>query len=324
MAALVAASTAFALVQGSAAEELKKVTFRMDWVPSGIYAAFYNGKVNGFYEKAGFDVEIMPGNGSTATMDGLISGELDFGFVSCWGMSVGVSKGRSVVSVATFTGRNGFGFFFPKDAGVTRLADLKNKSIVASPSSMDTLLYPAVLVGAGLPADMLKQINVEPAQKVPTYARGQADVVVSHIPYADPIIEQQRPSGHILWSDEGFVLPDFCIAVSRARLESDPQGVEKFIRATFEATEDAASNPDKAAAAGVSLFPVLTQEQTKAQWKLMTTLFYTEDTKSCPHGWHSASDWTKGLEVLQKYGGLEGSIDDHAKFYTNQFFTCDR
>ena len=145
-----AAATTLSLIQGAQAEDLKKVTFRMDWVPSGIYAAFYNAKVNGFYEKAGLDVEIMPGNGSTATMDGLISGDLDYGFVSCWGMAVGVSKGRDVVSVATFTGRNGFGFFYPNDAGVTQLSDLKGKTIVASPSSMDTLLYPAVLVGAAI------------------------------------------------------------------------------------------------------------------------------------------------------------------------------
>ena len=326
--AKIAATTAVAVVLGlgsaANAQELEPLKFRMDWVPSGIYAAFYHAKEGGFYEKAGYDVEIIPGNGSTATMDALLRGDIDYGFVSCWGMAVGVSKGRDVVSVATFTGRNGFGFIFPSDAGISKLADLKGKTIVASPSSMDTLLYPSVLVGAGLPADLMNQVNVEPAQKVPTYARGQADVVVSHIPYADPLIQKQRASDHILWSDTGFTLPDFCIAVSRERLEKDPEGIEKFLRATFEATDDAEKNPAAAAAAGVTLNPILEQDQTEKQWKLMTGLFYTEDTKSCPHGWHSKSDWDKGLAVLSEFGGLEGSIEDHSKFYTNQFFQCDR
>ena len=61
------------------------------------------------------------------------------------------------------------------------------------------------------------------------------------------------------------------------------------------------------------------------EWKLMTSLFYSDDTKGCPHGWHSPKDWSAALVTLQQqYGGLEGSITDHSRFYTNQFFVCNR
>lgn len=304
--------------------KLKPLRLRTEWVPSGLYAPFYFGQQRGYYAKEGLTVEVLPGQGSNATMDGILRGDLDFGFVSCWALAVGVSKGRDVVSIGTYTGQNGFGFFFPKTANVKSLKDLAGKSIVVSPASFDTQLYPRVLESVGLPGDMMKRLNVDPAQKVPTYARGQADVVVSHVPYADPIIQPQRPSDYILWSSVGFTLPDYCLTTSAKRLKEDPQLVSTFLKATYLAIADAAKSPDDAAAATLELNPVLEKDKTRDQWKLTTSIFFTEDSKSCPLGWHSPGDWTKGLKVLKEFGGLEGSIEDHSKFYTNQFSPCPR
>jgi len=303
---------------------LKPLKLRTEWVHSGLYAPFYFAQQRGYYAKEGLTVEVLPGQGSNATMDGILRGDLDFGFVSCWGLAVGVSKGREVISIATYTGQNGFGFFFPKDANVKSLKDLSGKSIVVSPASFDTQLFPSVLESVGLPGDMLRRLNVDPAQKVPTYSRGQADVVVSHVPYAYPIIQAQRPSEYILWSSVGFTLPDYCLTTSKKRLQEDPKLVEAFLRASFRAIADAANKPEDAAAATLELNPVLEKDKTLEQWKLTTKIFYTDDSKSCPHGWHSKNDWDKGLKALKQFGGLEGEIDDHAKFYTNKFFPCQR
>lgn len=303
---------------------LKPIKLRTEWVHSGLYAPFYFAQQRGYYAKEGLTVEILPGQGSNATMDGVLRGDLDFGFVSCWGLAVGVSKGRDVVSIATYTGQNGFGFFFPKSANVKSLKDLAGKSIVVSPASFDTQLFPSVLESVGLPGDMMKRLNVDPAQKVPTYARGQADVVVSHVPYANPIIQAQRPSDYILWSSVGFVLPDYCLTTSRKKLKEDPKLVESFLRATYAAIADAVKKPEDAAAATLELNPVLELDKTLEQWKLTSTILFSEDSKSCPLGWHSRSDWDKGLKTLKEFGGLEGPIDDHSKFYTNQFFPCSR
>lgn len=303
---------------------LKQLRFRMDWVPSGIYGAFYYAQRRGFYAKEGLSVEILPGQGSNATIDGMLRGDLDFGFVSCWGMSVAVSNGREVQSIATFTGKNGFGFFTPKDANVKTLADLKGKRIVVSPASFDTLLIPAVLAANGLPDSTLERLNVDPAQKVPTYVRGQADVVVSHVPYAQPLIEGDRPSNFIVWSSVGFVMPDFCLAASKQKLATDKETIVKFLRATYAAVKEAEQKPDDVAAAAIELNPLLDRKKTAEQWRLMTSLFFTDETKSCQHGWHSAADWTKSLQALQTYGGLKGPIDDHSRFYTNEFFPCSK
>jgi NitT/TauT family transport system substrate-binding protein len=286
--------------------------------------AVYFAQQRGHFAKEGFTVDVLPGQGSNATMDGILRGDLDFGFVSCWGLAVAVSKGREVVSIATYTGQNGFGFFFPRNANVKSLKDLDGKNIVVSPASFDTQIFPSVLQSVGLSGNMMKRLNVDPAQKVPTYARGQADVVVSHVPYANPIIQAQRPSDYILWSSVGFVLPDYCLTTSKKRLQEDPKTVEAFLRASYQAIAAAAKAPEDAAAATIELNPLLEKDKTAEQWKLTTTIFFTEDSKGCPHGWHSRSDWAKGLKVLKEYGGLEGSIDDHSKFYTNQFFPCSR
>lgn len=320
---LLAALMALTLAHQAFAQT-RQVKMRLDWVPTGMYSAFYYGQQRGYYAKEGMSLEILPGAGSNATMDGLLRGDLDVGFVSCWGMAVGIGQGRDVISVATFTGKNGFAFFYPAESNVQSLNDLAGKTIVVSPASFDTLLYPAVLASVGLPPDLMRRVNVDPAQKVSTFIRGQADVVVTHYAGSYPPIEAQRKVRYTPWSSTGFVLPDFCLAVTRQRLEKEPEFVEKFLHATYAATRDAAAKPADAATASVEYVPLLDRAMTEKQWRLMTELFFTEDTKSCPHGWHSASDWAKALETLKKFGNLQGDIADHNRFYTNRFFPCKR
>ncbi len=320
---LISGLLAFALVQQAIAQT-RPVKMRLDWVPTGMYAPFYYGQQRGYYAKEGMSLEIAPGNGSSATMEGLMRGDLDVGFVSCWGMAVGIGQGRDVVSVATYTGKNGFAFFYPANANVKSLKDLAGKTIVVSPASFDTLLFPAVLAKAGLPADLMKRVNVDPSQKVNTFVRGQADVVVTHYAGSYPQIQPQRDVQYTSWGSTGFVLPDYCLAVKRERLEKDPQFIEKFLRVTYAAIKDATANPADAAAASVEYVPLLDRATTERQWRLMTELFFTEDSKSCPHGWHSPSDWTQALETLKTYGNLQGDTANHARFYTNKFFPCQR
>lgn len=248
-------------------------------------------------------------------------GEVDFGFASCWATAVSISKGRDVVSIATFTGQNGFGFFYPADANIVSLKDIGKRNIVVSPGSFDTALIPAVFA-ANKVSDEMTRLNVDPSQKVPTYARGQADIVVSHVAYADPLIQKQRPSKVIRWSSSNFVLPDYCIITSRKMVLEKPKLVEKFLKATYAATKTAAENFDVATAAAIALNPLLERATVREQWSLMTSLFFTDATRQCPHGWHSKEDWIRALKVLKEYGGLDGSIDNHDRFYTNQFFTC--
>lgn len=306
------------------AQNPQKVKIRTEWIPNGIYGGLYYGQQRGVYAKEGLSVEVLPGNGSFATMDGLARGDIDFGFVTCWSTAVGISKGRPVISVGTYTGKIGFAFYTAKDSGVRSLKDLAGKTIVVSPAGFDTQIFPAVLASNGLPPDLMKPLNVDPAQKIPTYTRGQADVVVSTYPYADPLIQEQRPSNVMLWSASGFTMPDYCIVTSKEKLEKDPQLVARFLRATYAASAEAAGKPQEAADAALELNPLLNRNTTRRQWQLMSEMFYTDETRGCPHGWHSSKDWAKALETLQKYGGLEGSIADQSKFYTNRFFPCSK
>jgi ABC-type nitrate/sulfonate/bicarbonate transport system substrate-binding protein len=119
-------------------------------------------------------------------------------------------------------------------------------------------------------------------------------------------------------------LPDFCLAVSRERLNKDKDFIANFLKATFEATVEATKKPEEAAAAAVQLNPLLDKTATLKQWLLMRDYFYTDSTKNCPHGWHSPEDWKKALVTLKQYANLQGDTDNLDKFFTNQFFSCSR
>ncbi|RVA21481.1 hypothetical protein EN935_31710, partial [Mesorhizobium sp. M7D.F.Ca.US.004.03.1.1] len=50
------------------AQELEKVSVRLDWLPGADHAALYLAKERGYYKDGGLDVEILPGQGSTSTI----------------------------------------------------------------------------------------------------------------------------------------------------------------------------------------------------------------------------------------------------------------
>ena len=120
------------------------------------------------------------------------------------------------------------------------------------------------------------------------------------------------------------MLPNYCVATTRERLLKEPDLIARFLRATYAGTTDAVSKPNDAAQAALKANPMLSRTVTTRQWELMSQLLHSEETKECPHGWSSPKEWSQALATLQKYGGLEGSIDDHARFYTNQFFPCSK
>jgi NitT/TauT family transport system substrate-binding protein len=320
---LIIAAAFFALPpeSGNAAEQ-RAVRFRMEWVPSGMYAPYFFAQDSGIYAKHGLDVEILNGNGSLTAIEEVNSSHADFALSSCGALALAISKGRNVVSIGQYTAKYSWGFYVGADSPIKSIGDLRGKSVVMSPNSSEALLLPAVFEIAGLKPDDVRKVSVDPSQKISTYARGQGDSMVTTVAYGDPLVQEARASRVLLWADVGFVMPDYCLVARTETVEKEPKLVASFLAATFSAIEAADAKPDAAIDAALKMRPILQRPATAKQWDLTRQFLRSANTQGCQLGWHSPKDWQAGLAILKKYSGLEGDIDAPNRFYTNQFSKC--
>src|SRR5262245_45406415 len=79
---LAAAATSLALPWVSKARAADKLTLRLDYTASGLHAPFYLALKQGWFEKAGIDLYMEDGNGSSATVKLVGAGSFDLGLHS--------------------------------------------------------------------------------------------------------------------------------------------------------------------------------------------------------------------------------------------------
>jgi ABC-type nitrate/sulfonate/bicarbonate transport system substrate-binding protein len=231
---LMIASALLALLPESVAAEQRAVRFRMDWIPSGMYAPFFYGYDAGVFAKNGIDLDIVNGNGSLTTISDVDAGNVKFGMSGCAAAALAISKGRKIISIASYMAKYSWAFYVPEDSAFKNIGDLRGKSVVVAPNSSEILLLPAVLKYAGVNPEDVKRVAVDPAQKIATYARGVGDSTITTMAYGDPLVQQAKPSRALLWSDAGFVMPDYCVIASTDTVAKDPELVASFLKATFE------------------------------------------------------------------------------------------
>lgn len=303
--------------------EATQIRFRQEWVPNGMYAPFYLGVANGTFAKQDLDLKMLKGNGSLAAIDEVAAGKADYGMASCASLALAIGNGRDITSIAQYTGKYSWGFYIPADSSATSIADLKGKTVVMSPASSEAALLPAVLEKAGLSRDGMKNLAVDPSQKVSTYGRSQGDSLVTTVAYGEPLVQAVRASKVLLWADAGFVMPDYCLFAQQKTVTEKSEQTQKFLDAAYASMKAAADDPDAAVAAAMKFDPLLKKADTAAQWKETQRFFFTDETKDCSHGWHSQSDWDAGLKTLRDFADLKGD-QPTSEFFTNNFFKCDK
>lgn len=308
---------------GRAADAPRKVSFRMEWIPSGVYTPFYYGMDAGIFRKHGIELDMLNGNGSLTTIDDVNSGHSDLGMSQCAGLALAIGNGRPMISVGQYTAKFSMAFYVPKDSGIASIGDMAGKSLVMSPNSADGPLLPALFKLVGVDPATLKRVLVDPSQKLTMYGRGAGDAVTTTVPYGDPLVQEIRSSRALKWADVGFVMPDLCIAARTETAKADPKFIQEFLDAVRESVAAARSNPDAAVAATVKLRPLTTKEMVARQWEVTQDFISSDDTGKCRVGWHSAADWRVGLETMQRYLDLKGDISQpEGRFFTNDFSPC--
>lgn len=234
-------ATSFGKVhQGDGGASLKLV-FQPDWFPNGQFSGFFWAELAGLYEQAGIDIEFNTFDFGTDFLGHVARGEATVGTAEAYILMDAVAHGESLVALGAVLGESPAGYIYLKDSGVSSAADLAGKRVGVH-AYADTLL-PFFVQWAGLSKDSVTGVRVE------HHIESLLDKTVDlHQGYAiDEMIQLQRKTdrqpGILLFEELGMPMYSMVIYSSRAFVETHPEWVDRFMKASAEGWERSVNAP---------------------------------------------------------------------------------
>jgi len=278
-----------------------KLTLRLDYTASALHSPLYLGLQRGWFERAGIDLYMEDGNGSSATVQMIGAGLFDLGLNSLGPLAIARAKGLEVISVAGFVRKGELGFLVPQESGWKTPKDLIGKKIVYGEASQEGPFVRYFLRKNGVGEDQVELINVDAASRYAVYFTKQADALLTTVPGVMPIAEVRRPSTAIVLADFGLNLPGLGLSVRTATLAQKKDALRRFVSVVCGAwTYILDGHEQEGADAVFTNRPngAFTAAMMVEQIRLFKPFFYTEATKGLPIGVQSETDWAQTLKSM--------------------------
>lgn len=316
LAMALASCLAVSLPQISAAQE--KLSVRLDFSPWGVQAAMHLAKDKGWFAAEGLDVDIQDGRGSGNTIQLVNAGQVDVGQVQVGLIGGARAQGAQIKSFMNFQRKTDLCILVDKESPVSKVADLKGKTVVVFAASPWAPFIDLYLKSGGMDREQVKVEFVDPAALWGTYTAKRADGLMSTVGSALPVAEKPRPSKCLLASDAGITFPAYGLVAREDTIKSRAAALKKLVKVQQRAWEHLAKNPDDGVKAIIAQRPdaKLNPDVLAGQIKLTIEYFETPATKGKPIGWQAESDWDAALKSMEQAGVVKAGWKA-GEYYTN-------
>jgi len=316
---LLAATTA-AIVAGvglSAAAQ-DAVSLRLNWYLGGLHVPFYYGKAEGFFEEEGIDLTINEGRGSGNTTQVVAAGSDTFGMADSSSLISLAAKGAEIKSVMSLLNSTGFSVVSLAETGIREPKDLEGKSVAVSPGDPLAQLLEAVAKANDVDISTINFVQVDPAAKVVSVLEKRVDALLGGADDQYFLIKYQGEEPHALrYADHGANIVGMTILTQTDLIESNPDLVERFVRASVRSWEAAMENPEAAVDAALAVKSDLNRQSTLDQMMVDIELLRSPASPD-RIGYGAEEDWTRTINLLKEYRGVEAE-QDWTHFHTNEF-----
>lgn len=312
-----AAAMTLGMATFAGAEELKKVTVILDYVPNTNHTGMYVALEKGYYEEAGLDVEIIePVDGATATLIAQQKGTFGISYQEDVTIALTSEDPLPIKAVATIIQHNTSGFVSLADSGIESPADFEDKIYAGWGGPGETAVLEGCMTQAG--KDFSK-LNMVISDGSGFEALGKSCDLMWFFEGWDCV--QAEMNGVELnymecrELDERLDYYTPVIITSDAVIESDPEMISAFLSATAKGYADTMEDPDAAAEILSAYAPNYDLEMLKISQKYLAEK-YMEDVDT----WGIMKDevWDNYTQFLVEYGVIEEAIPA-ADCYTNEF-----
>ncbi len=279
------------------------LSIKLDWSPHPMHCSFHLATERGWFKKAGLDVQMEDGNGSTATVSILGGGTgFDIGHAALAPMAIGTSKGLPLVSVAGFLRKGEMGILVDQKLRVTKLEQLQGKKINYTAGSLEGPFVEPFFNLNKIAPSSINLVNVTAAAKLSTYVQGSVDGIITSVPTFYVMLKKTRPVDAILFADHGLNLPGFGLFARAETLKAKGDAVKRLtslLCSTWTYIFD--GHEDEAARAFMAQRPKsgTNREEIIETLAVYKPFFFSEFTKNQPIGIQADADWQATLKQME-------------------------
>jgi NitT/TauT family transport system substrate-binding protein len=304
--------------------EMDKVVIQFTWKIRGGYGGIATAVEEGYFAAEGIEVEFQEGTGSQTVMSSLGSAKNVFVFGPQTAAAQAVSQGVPLISVATYQREAPMGLISKPDVPLDSPKDLEGKRLATVTGDTFFRILPLFAERNDVDLAKVKKINMEAAVRTTEFLNGNVDVISVYLDNEYPLLEAEVDGqlNKLTVADWGFPVLGDGIAVSTAFAESDPDLIERFLRAVHRGYADAVQDPDLAVSAMMKRWSEVLPPRDIAAEQIKRTLEYDGRAKveGQPYGHIPSETWDATLDLLDSAGGIDKRLPTDA-YFTNQFVT---
>lgn len=223
----------------------KPIKIRIGWQPTGNGGRYFVAQAQDLFKKAGLEVESVKFTAAPPMYAAFQSNSIDVGF---WGTPPAVGGLAQGVPVKIILLENDAsrseGLVARKESGIKELKDLKGKRVATMRGTSADYALGKALKKAGLTEKDVQVIDINVAQVMPAWEKGDIDAAL----YWEPWLGQMRKSGGTQIVNDADVGADGGIVwVARTEfIKENPEAIQRLLKAIDMATEPLAKKTDAA------------------------------------------------------------------------------
>lgn len=306
--------------------DLDKVVLQLRWSPQFQFSGYYASNLKGFYEEEGLDVEIRHSFDSSGEIrdatEEVVSGNADFG-IGGVDVLIANDKGADLSIVASIFQRSPVEYYMLEDTEFKSILDFVTLKTARREFDLLDIELQAMLLSEGIDPFRGKFISNNRDLTINDLVSREFDIIPgyldTHIFNSDDIhvnIKSVKPI------DYGIDFYGDSIFVSNRLIESNPELVERFRRASLKGWKYALDNPDEL----IDYIPTMITKnkriqneikefnQFQAQRVLEYTLYPVVDLGNInPYRWDTMNDTLAKLSLINISKDADDYIFDYQK-----------
>ena len=281
----------------SGSAEPTKIDLALDFYVNPDHAGIYMALQQGYFERAGLDVQPQVPSDPSAPIRQVAAGRAELAISYEPEVLLARKQGLDVVAVAALVDEPLTSLISLPRAGIAKPADLRGKTVATAGIPYQSDYLGTILAGAGLAATDVSEVNVG-FNLLPALLGGQADAILGGFRNVEGVdLAQRGESPSVVPVDELGVptYDELVLVAERSAVDDQAEELRLFISALAKGTADAVDDPRAATeavlAAGQGLDPALTRAEIDATLPLLAKSEKEEFGAMNPEEWELFASW---------------------------------
>jgi len=283
------------------------IKFSFDWKCGMDWAPLVWGERNGYFGAEHVEVTAVDGDGASAVVPLVASGEQDLAQVSAPPVVLGAVQDLPVTIVGVLMSDSPVALF--ADGAIKKPEDLLGKKVAVQTGEFEGAVWKAFVKATGLDESQIEEVPASGGSNT-LFIDHQVDAFISFYPdLGTPSLTTGRPGEETLFHMKDYV-PTYghTIVVNNRFLQEKPDAVRGFLKAWAQGMKYTIDHPKESVDAVIARCPEVTRENAEFSLQAYTSLWNSQQSKTS-----GLLDFTaEGVDQTEKVlvdGGLMKDVD---------------